>query len=503
MRLLPALTLLLCLFAAGTRADVTLAPPFQDHAVLQRDKPLPVWGRAAPGEKVTVEFMGQRIGTTAEADGRWIVYLEPVLAVTTPTVLTVTGKNTVILQDVLVGEVWLASGQSNMEMRVMLSNDADTEMAAARYPLIREFDAANTVADQPADTVAGTWTVCTPEAAGKFSAVGYFFARSLHRKLGVPIGILNSTWGGTPIESWTDTATLKSTDAWLAIDARWLEAQAAHAERAANYPAEMAAWKEAEEKAKATKTKNIAPWPRAPAGPGTPYALSGLYNAMIAPLQPYALRGAIWYQGESNWRRPAEYAEVFPAMIRAWRAQWNQGDFPFYFVQLASFTVADDPTGRGWAWLREAQTKALALPNTGMAVAIDIGDPKDIHPRNKQEVGRRLALLAKAKVYEIPVDWSGPVFVAAKREGAAVRVSFAQAADSLTAGGKPLQAFELAGADQKFYPATARIERDTILVTAPEVPEPAAVRYAWSNNPDANLFNGTGLPAAPFRSDDW
>lgn len=491
------------LAAVGVRADVTLAPPFQDHAVLQRDKPLPVWGRAAPEEKVTVEFMGQRIGTTADADGRWIVYLEPVPAASEPATLTVTGKNTVTLQDVLVGEVWLASGQSNMEWPVMKSDDADAEMADARFPHIREFNAANTVADQPADTVAGSWTPCTPGTAGNFSAVGYFFARALHRKLGVPVGILNSTWGGTPIESWTDATTLKSTDAWPAIDARWQEAQAAHPERAANYPAEMAAWKEAEEKAKATKTKNPVPWPRAPAGPGTPYAPSGLFNAMIAPLQPYALRGAIWYQGESNASRPAEYAEVFPAMIRAWRAQWNQGDFPFYFVQLASYTVANDATGRSWAWLREAQTKALALPNTGMAVAIDIGDPKDIHPRNKQEVGRRLALIAKAKVYEIPVDCSGPVFVAARREGAAVRVSFAQAADSLTAGGKPLQAFELAGADQKFYPASARIEGDTILVTAPEVPEPAAVRYAWSNNPDANLFNGTGLPAAPFRSDEW
>ena len=503
MRSLLLLALLLCISAAGVRADVSLASPFQDHAVLQRDKPLPVWGRAAPGEKVTVEFLGQKVGATTDADGRWIVYLEPVPAVDTPTTLTVTGQNAVTLQDILVGEVWLASGQSNMEWPVERSNDAAAEIAAANYSLIREFNATNTVADQPADTVAGDWQVCSPATAGRLSAVAYYFARDLHRKLGVPVGILNSTWGGTAIEAWTDLVTLKSTSAWPAIDARWQQAIAEHPERVANYPAERAAYLEAAEKAKATKTQNPLTWPRAPAGPGTPSALSGLYNGMIAPLQPYALRGAIWYQGESNARRADEYGEVFSAMIRAWRAQWNQGDFPFYFVQLANFIVKDDESGRTWAHLREAQTQALALPNTGMAVIIDIGDANDIHPRNKQEVGRRLALLAKAKVYDIAVDWSGPVFVGAQREGAALRVKFTRVDDGLTAGGKPLQAFEIAGTDRQFYPATARIERGTVVVSAPEVPEPAAVRYAWTNNPDANLFNGTGLPAEPFRSDDW
>jgi sialate O-acetylesterase len=224
---------------------------------------------------------------------------------------------------------------------------------------------------------------------------------------------------------------------------------------------------------------------------------------MIAPLQPYALRGAIWYQGESNAARPAEYAELFPAMIRAWRAQWNQGDFPFLFVQLANFIVPNDTTERSWAFLRETQTKTLAVPQTGMAVTIDIGDPKDIHPRNKQEVGRRLALLAKAQVYDIPGDWSGPVFASAQSEGAALRVRFTHADGGLIADRKPLQSFELAGADRKFFPATARIDRETVVVSAPGVPEPVAVRYAWSNSPDANLFNGAGLPAVPFRSDSW
>jgi sialate O-acetylesterase len=490
-------------FAAGLRADVTPAAPFQDHAVLQRDKPLPVWGRAEPGERVTVVFKGRTVGTTTGADGHWMVYLEPVEACAEPAELTITGKNTVTLRDVLVGEVWLASGQSNMEWPVARSADAEKEIAGARYPLIREFNAARTSVMEPAHTVGGRWTVCTPETAGEFSAVAYHFARSLHRRLGVPVGIVNSTWGGTAIEAWLDRFTLQGTAAWPAIDARWQEGLAEFEERKVNHPLEMAAWREAEEKARATKTPNPLPRPRAPVGPGTPYAPAGLFNGMIAPLQPFALRGAIWYQGESNWHRPAEYAGLFPAMIRAWRAQWGTDDLPFYFVQLAGYQVPDDPSGRGWAWLREAQTAALALPATGMAVAIDIGDPKDIHPRNKQEVGRRLALLARTGVYELPGDAHGPVFASVQREGAALRVQFRHVTDGLTAEKKPPQALEIASADRKFYPATGRIERDTLIVSAPEVREPVAVRYAWSNHPEANLFGGNGLPVAPFRSDAW
>ncbi len=501
-RLSPLLALLF-LCSPGLRAEVVLAAPFQDHAVLQRDKPLPVWGRAAPGERITVAFKGQSVGTTTGADGHWIVYLKPVPASAEPAELTVTGTNTLTLRDVLVGEVWLASGQSNMEWFVVQSADAEKEIAAATHPLIREFKIPRTSVMEPADTATGRWSLCSPETVGRFSAVAYYFARNLHRQLGVPIGILNSTWGGTTVEVWTDRFTLKSTEAWTGINTRWEQGFAEFEERSRLHPAEMAAWREAEEKARATKTPNPVPWPRAPIGPGTAYVPAGLYNGMIAPLQPYALRGALWYQGESNWRRPDEYAELFPAMIRAWRAQWNQGDFPFYFIQLANYQVPDDPTGRGWAWLREAQTKALALPHTGMAVAIDIGDPKDIHPRDKQEVGRRLALLARTQVYDISGDASGPVFDSVQREGSALRVRFRHAADGLTAGQRPPQALEIAGEDRRFHPATGRIERDTLIVSAPEVPKPVAVRYAWSNHPGANLFGGTGLPVPPFRSDTW
>ena len=499
LRLLVAF-LSLCLLA---RAEVTLAPLFQDHAVLQRDKPLPVWGRAAPGEHVTVSFQGQLVGATTGADGRWIVYLGAVTTSAEPAELVVTGTNTVTVRDVLVGEVWLASGQSNMEWPVAKAAAGEREIDAAKFPLIRLFTAQHNVASRPADTVPGAWQVCTPETVRTFSAVGYFFARDLQRKLGVPVGLISSPWGGTPIESWMGEAALRGTAAFPAIDARWQKELAIFPERQAKYPAEMAAWKQAEEHAHATHTKNPVTWPRPVVGPGTCYEPGGLFNGMIAPLQPYALRGIIWSQGESNWPRPDEYAELFPALIRGWRAGWGQGDFPFFFVQAANYIVPEDPTTRGWAWLREAQTRALALPATGMAVAIDIGDPHDLHPANKQQVARRLALLAKAQVYGISVDFSGPVFAFVTPEGSALRVRFDNASTGLIAANRPPQSLEIAGADRKFYPATGKIQLNTLLVSAREVKEPVAVRYAWTNSPMANLYNGAGLPAVPFRSDDW
>jgi sialate O-acetylesterase len=317
------------------------------------------------------------------------------------------------------------------------------------------------------------------------------------------VGLIGSYWGGTTIDAWMSDATLRSVPAWPAIDVRWQKNLAEFPARSARYPTDMAAWKKAEEHAKATHTANPLTWPPPLFGPGTPYQPSGLFNGMIAPLQPYALRGVIWYQGESNWPHPDEYAELFPAMIRSWRAQWGQGDFPFYFVQVANYTVVNDPTNRAWPRLRDAQAQALALPFTGMAVAIDIGNPRDVHPLNKQEVGRRLALIAKTQVYGIPGDFSGPMFAYVTGEHAGLRVHFTHAGTGLISSGKPVQSLEVAGADKVFHPATGKIERDTLLVSARAVPVPLAVRYAWTNAPEANLFNGAGLPAAPFRSDDW
>ncbi|MBS0632646.1 MAG: sialate O-acetylesterase [Verrucomicrobia bacterium] len=495
---------LLLALVSTVRAEVTLAPLFTDHAVLQCDKPVPVWGRAAAGEKVAVSFRGQALDTVADAEGRWSVMLAPLTATGEAADFVVQGTNLITLHDVVVGEVWLASGQSNMEWPLKSAANAAAEIAAANFPLIRHLRIERTSVVQPAaDVKTGGWERATPETAGGFTAVGYFFARDLHRKLGVPVGIVHSAWGGTPIESWIALEALKATSVYPAVDARWQKAVAEFPERQKNWPAETAAWKAAEEKARATHTKNPLTWPVAPAGPGTAYARAGLYNGMIAPLQPMALRGVIWYQGESNWPRASEYAELFSTLIRSWRAAWGEGELPFLFVQLPNYEVPNDPTGRGWAHLREAQAKALALPGTGMAVMIDAGEAKNLHPTNKQEPGRRLALLAKSLVYGLTTDCMGPTFVSATREHAALRVRFQHAATGLVAHNRPVQSLEIAGADKVFHPATGVIERGTLLVSSPAVKEPVAVRYAWTNAPTANLFNGSGLPAAPFRSDDW
>lgn len=514
----------LALLATVTlHADIALAPLFSDHAVLQRDKPVPVWGRAAPGEKIAVTFRDQTVNATTDANGGWIVYLAPLAASTEPEELTIAGATTVVVRDVLVGEVWLASGQSNMEWPVSYLNDDEKKLAAIDLPLVRQLKIDRTVAAAPALTAKTSgWKPATAQTSGEFTAVGYFFARELHRKLGVPVGIINSSWGGTEIEAWLGDGARAGTSLGATIDARWKTALSEWPpERVARYPADLAAWQKAEETAKATKKKNLLPWPQPPATPDSQRRPGGLFNAMIAPLQPAAIRGFLWYQGESNVDRPQEYRELFAALIQSWRANWGGPQplsdanssaaesvspaptpLPFYFVQLPNYADGQ-PGGCKWARLREAQTSVLSLPATGMAVAIDAGDAQNIHPTSKLEIARRLALLAKAEVYGIPGDSTGPVFASATREGAALRVHFTHAGTGIVAHAKPPQALEVAGADKVFHAATAKIQRDSLLVSSPAVKEPVAVRYAWSNAPIANLYSGAGLPVAPFRSDDW
>ena len=532
MKLPPRLLAVFVALATLARAEVTLAPLFTDHAVLQRDKPVPVWGRADAGENVFVKFRGQTRQTTAGADGRWIVYLDAVPASAEGAELIVAGRNTLTLRDIVVGEVWLCSGQSNMEFTVEArpgtwqagtrAANATAEIAAANFPLIRHVRIEHAVAESPADMVkTGGWQSATPQTVGGFTAVGYFFARDLFQKLGVPIGLVHSSVGGTPVESWMSPAALAGNPAFKVVGERWAQALAEFPARKAAFESALAAWTRAETTAKAdaaaagakTRPKSdgaklYAAWlrknpkPRAPRGPGDAWTPTGLFNGMINPLLPYALRGALWYQGESNAERAGEYRDLFGAMITAWRAHFGQGDFPFYWVNLANYKNAGDASGTTYALLREAQTQTLALTGTGQALAIDLGNPDDIHPANKQDVGRRLALLAKNRVYGITVDDTGPTFAGAAREGAALRVRFTHAS-GLNAHDKPAQSLEIAGADKIFRPATARIERETLLVSAPEVREPVAVRYAWKNSPEANLYNGAGLPAVPFRSDTW
>lgn len=447
-------------------AAIVLAPLFADHAVLQQGKAVPVWGTADAGEHVVVSFGGQSVGAKASAKGDWIVYLDSLAADATGRQLVAEGKpgDRVTIQDVLVGEVWIASGQSNMEFVVSdphgkvyhVDNEA-AEVAAANYPLIRHFKVAHHAAAYPVETAQGDWALCSPATVPEFSAVAYFFARALFAKLQVPIGIVNCSWGGTPVEAWMSPMALKA-----------------------------------------------APLPHAHPSPGHPresWMLAGLYNGMVNPVAPYALRGAIWYQGESNADLAGDYGPLFESLITAWRAHFGQGDFPFYWVQLANYQMPHDASDMSYAELRWQQEQALKLPNTGEAVTIDLGDPKNIHPRNKQEVGRRLALLARSRTYDIPGDDSGPVFERAERDGNSLRVYFGNAQNGLIAANKPLQSFEVAGADGRYWPAQAGIVGTTVIVRAPQVARPVTVRYAWRDAPDANLYNGAGLPAAPFRSE--
>ncbi|MSU66355.1 MAG: sialate O-acetylesterase [Opitutus sp.] len=494
----------------ATRADITPAPLFSDGAVLQRDKPVTVWGQADPGERVVVTFAGQRRETTTSADRRWVVLLDPLPASAQGTDLAIAGKNTITLHDVVVGEVWLCSGQSNMEFAVSRATQAKQEIAAARFPLLRHVKIEHAVAATPTDGARTTgWKAAAPDNVGEFTAVGYFFARDLHQKLGVPVGLVHSSWGGTPVESWLSPAALGSDPAFQIVHERWRQMVAAFPRAKEAFDSVLAAWTPAAEAAKAKgPAANDAflkknPRPRAPRGPGDPWTPSGLFNGMINPLLPYAVRGVLWYQGESNAERASEYHALFAQLITSWRANFGQGDIPFFWVSLANFKVPEDPTGKTYAFLREAQRQALTLPNTGQALAIDVGDPNDIHPTNKQEVGRRLALLAKHRVYGIVGDDTGPTFASATPEGSAFRVHFTHASGGLIAHDKPVQSLEIAGADRVFQPATGTIDRDTLRVFSPAVKQPVVVRYAWQNAPEANLFNGAGLPAVPFRSDHW
>lgn len=625
-----------------------LAPVFGDHMVLQRESQAPVWGRAADDARVTVKgsWPGAIERTTqADSDGAWRVVVETPAA-GGPYSLTVrAGSEERVVDDILIGEVWLCSGQSNMEWSVRSANDAAAEIAAADHSSIRFFDVPHTTSRSPQESCGGTWRVCSPKTIPGFSAVGYFFGRELQTELGVPIGLIGSNWGGTVAEAWTSEETLRAgfpefgnkldriareranpqtagdlaerQDQWWkkleatdsGVRGRWMEAGHDAAEwgeatvpgtwsaiklgkfdgclwyrRTAEVPEDWLGkdlWLElgpiddmdltwfngalvGETRSAGrhntprryrvpadaviaganviavcavdtggvgrlgndTATMRLRPADQddAPsislAGtwryrrgsaigdlggfPTTPVfhenMTTALYNGMIAPLVPFAIRGAIWYQGESNRGRPAQYRRLFPAMIGDWRARWGRGDFPFYFVQIAPYAYGGDD-GKV-AELREAQAMALSVPNTGMAVTMDIGNPRDIHPTNKQDVGLRLALCALAQTYGKDVAWRGPMYRDMVVEGAAVRLNF-DYAQRLTTGDAAPTCFTIAGEDQVFHPATAVIDGAAVVVRSDNVKTPVAVRFAWGEADQPNLENGAGLPAPPFRTDDW
>lgn len=500
------ISLLCCLgfaIACGTAVgDVSVPRIIGDNMLIQRRVEAPFWGKADPGEEVTVTLAGKEATTATNEKGRWIVKIGPFEA-GGPHELTIAGKNTLTFKNVLVGEVWVCSGQSNMQWSVRQASAADAEIGQANFPNIRLFYVPRTVAEAPQEDVAASWEECTPRTAEGFSAVAYFFGWELHKAYGgLPIGLIHTSWGGTASEAWTSRPTLDADPEVKPLLDYWDEVAARSAAQMAEFERRLAEWKQAEEEAKA-KGEQPPEQPKRPIDQRTnPNRPANLYNAMIAPIVPYAIGGAIWYQGESNATRAYQYRRLFPMMIQDWRRVWSQGDFPFLFVQLANFHNWADP--RSWAELREAQEMMLDLPKTGMAVAIDIGESYNIHPRNKQEVGRRLALAARAIAYGEGISYSGPLYDSMVIEGDRIRVKFRHADGGLVAEGGPLTWFTIAGENRRFVWADAKIEGETVVVQSEAVEYPVAVRYAWWDDPvGCNLYNKAGLPASPFRTDAW
>jgi sialate O-acetylesterase len=634
---------LLILFGLSVFANVQLPKIFGDHMVLQRDREIVLWGWADPKEKITVQFNKQTKTVTAGKDGKWKLSLAAEAA-GGPFQLIVKGKNTLTYSDVLVGEVWICSGQSNMEWSVRNSNNATTEIVQGNFPAIRHIKIPNTIASAPQqDIKSGEWKICSPETVGDFTAVGYFFARELTRELNVPVGLINTSWGGTHVETWTSREAFENSDEFKTMIASMPKLNLdslAKVKTATNLKkiqslqgavnestAVVNSWKETSFDDSRWKKMNVPElwesqelgdfdgvvWfrktinlPAAEAGKegwvalsmiddsdetfinGVPvgktmwkyneqrnykipqgilkegknviavrvedtgggggiygagdlkisagnftFPLAGewnyrvesllqnsgggvgpnsyptlLFNAMLNPLIPYTIKGALWYQGESNAGRAYQYRKAFPLMISDWRKRWGQGDFPFYFVQLASFDAGHgtSKTGSNWAELREAQTLTLSLPNTGMAVTTDIGEPHDIHPRNKQDVGKRLAAVALNKTYGKSRVDSGPVFQTMEVKGDRIVVTFTNIGGGLQVKDRYgyVKGFEIAGADKQFYYAKASIEGNTVVVYHDQVKNPVAVRFGWADEAsDTNLFNAEGFPAVPFRSDTW
>jgi sialate O-acetylesterase len=493
-----AISLVLFLLPAVGRADVKPMSLFSDNMVLQRDVPLAVWGTAAAGEEVAVALAGAKARATADAQGRWMAKLPPQKA-GGPFEMTIIGKNTVTIKNVLVGEVWLASGQSNMDMKLSTAEGGAEAVRASGDPSLRLFMAGLTLAAEPARDVRGAWRASTPQETANWSAAAYFFARELRQTLGVPVGILQVAQGWTPAEAWTSRKTLLADPQLKIIADRWDLWSAATPGARQLHEKKLAEWKQAAEQTKAAG-KPAPPQPPAPASADFMHRASSLYNGMIAPLTPYPIRGVIWYQGETNASRADQYRRLFPAMIRDWRTAWGLGDFPFLFVQIAPL---DTGGGVDRAELRDAQREALAVANTAMVVTLDIGEAKDEHPKNKKEVGRRLALAAQKLAYRRDVAYSGPLYREAKIEEGRIRVRFEHVDGGLAAKDGRLSGFTIAGEDRKFVPAEARIEGNEVVVWAQNLSAPKAVRYAWANYPQATLQNKAGLPASGFRTDDW
>jgi len=641
---LPAAALFFFCFCPLLFADPVLPGLFSDHMVLQQGRGIPVWGWADPAEKITVRLNGENRSTETGSDRRWRVTLPP-QSPGGPFVLTIEGKKTVVIKDVMIGEVWVLSGQSNMTFALSGSASAATAVPAANYPEIRLFTVPEERTLTPQQNTAASWKICTPDTAKGFTAVGYFFGRELYQRLGVPIGLIHSAWPGTVAESWATPESLRRSPELEPILQRWAEASAESKQLAAR-PADFDLEFDDFELIRSDTTASALPfsnfndgtpgnslhglwtydWQSAPnatfelskpgrggsgyaarvfgqlnyaddsllhatfdsngsaanmseysglrfyyrgtgyfqyrslqpsiydyddyvsrpwtatkdwqlatvsfkdlrqAGWGIPEPLtpatlfgfdlealqaphdvalapSSLFNGMIAPLIPFAIRGAVWYQGESNAPRAYQYRSLLPALIRGWRQAWDEGDFPFLIAQLPNFGARPEEPGEdAWAELREAQLMALRVPNTGLAVTIDLGEANNLHPHRKAGVGQRLALWALGTTYHEDLIYSGPLYESMQIEGGRIKIRFTHIGLGLEAHGATVRGFAIAGTDRVFHWADASIEDGTVVVSSPEVPSPVAVRYAWAGNPDCNLYNQAGLPASPFRTDNW
>ncbi len=500
-----------CLFVGllPASADVRLPAVIGSHMVLQQQMAAPIWGWADAGEAIEVTASWDaalKTSTVANAQGAWKVTLATPKA-GGPYIVTIKGDNTLALDNVLVGEVWVCSGQSNMEFAVASMGSwktgvtsSDQVIAEAAQQQIRLFTVKKAVTDTPQTDCKGAWAACTPESVKSFTAVGYLFGLELHQKLGVPVGLIHTSWGGTPAQSWTKRSVLEANPDFGPLVERADAAVEHYPEAMESYRRRLSRWRKVAKELR-KEGKKAPKKPQQPGNPMNAWYPSSLYNAMIAPLIPYGIQGAIWYQGESNRGFAEQYQTLFPAMIQNWRDDWGQGDFPFNFVQIAPFTYNDKvPSGE----LREAQMMTLALPNTGMATTMDIGNLKDIHPRNKQDVAHRLALWARANTYgEKELVYTGPLYQVMRVEGDSIRLAFEGVGSGLVARDGDLKHFMIAGEDQAFVAAKAVIDGKEILVSCASVKNPVAVRYAWEDPGDANLFNKEGLPASSFRTDDW
>ncbi|WP_428940542.1 sialate O-acetylesterase [Fontivita pretiosa] len=495
------------LLAAQAPAEVRLPAIFSSNMVLQRQQPLSIWGQADPGERVTVQFAQQTRTTSADQSGHWRVQLDPLPASNEPATLVVQASNRISLDNVLVGEVWLCSGQSNMDWVLANTDNGQAAIAAADHPHIRLFFVPRKIRS-PGGDIDSSWQVCTPETIKPFSAVGYYFGRELHQSLKVPIGLINSSWGGTQAEAWTPEAYLLANEQLRACVERSQQWQQQRPRVQAEFDAAIAQWQQQVQQARA-QGRPEPPRPREPDAIRPQRIAASLWISMLQPIVPFTIRGAVWYQGESNEARAQQYKILLPTMIRAWRDAWGY-DFPFGIVQLPNYRApSTQPDDTPWSHLRDAQLYTFkTVPNTGLIVTIDIGEANNIHPKNKLDVGRRLARWALESVYHQDAGGkSGPIYASSRIEGNRVIIKFDEVGSGLAVrdGDAQLQEFAIAGEDRQWHWATARIiSKDEVEVYSDQVPNPKAVRYAWNSNPkNPNLTNSSGLPASPFRTDDW